>query len=292
MTEHKPNRTYKASLFVSLFGEPDKMLELYCALSGTEYPPGTRVEDATLRDVLFMDRVNDLAFIVGGKLVILVEHQATLNRNIPLRLLIYLSRVYERIIDSSMLYRYGLVKIPAPVFYVLYNGDGDLPERTVLRLSDAFEDAPELGGCFPLELEAAVYNVNRGRNAALVGRSETLDGYVRFVGKVKGFLSAGTDRTEAFARAIRECIEEDILANYLKKNGAEVLNMLTQEWDMGKALDTRFMEGREEGREEGIIEMARRMLADGMSAEEIAKYSSLPLEKIKALRPLDPESKA
>jgi hypothetical protein len=294
MTEHKPNREYRASLFVSLFSEPEKLIELYNALSGTDYPPDTQVEIATLNDVLFMDRINDLAFVLGGKLVILVEHQSTINENMPLRFLIYLGRVYEKIIDSGMLYRYGLVKIPAPDFIVVYNGDSDLPEQSMLKLSDAFEATPEFKGRFPMELEATVYNVNKGYNAALVRRSETLDGYVSFIDKVKAHVAAGTDRTEAFARAIQECIDEGVLATYLKKHGSEVLNMLTQEWDMGKALDTRFMEGVERGISQGvnrgIIETARRMLSNGLKPEEIARYTGLSIEKIKSLQPLPPEA--
>jgi hypothetical protein len=192
-----------------------------------------------------------------------------------------------------MIYRQSIIKIPAPEFIVLYNGDSDLPEQSVLKLSDAFETAPELTGRFPLELEATVYNVNKGHNEALVRRSETLDGYVRFIGKIKGYVAAGSNRTEAFTKSIQECIDEGILASYLKRNGSEVLNMLTQEWDMGKALDTRFMEGREQGREEGIsrgvtrekAETARRLLAMGMKLEDIARGTGLPVEKIKPLAP-------
>jgi hypothetical protein len=212
--------------------------------------------------------------------------------------LIYLGRVYEKIIDSGMLYRYGLVKIPAPEFIVLYNGDNNLPEKSTLRLTDAFETAPELTGRFPLELEATVYNVNKGHNAALVKRSETLDGYVRFIDKIKGHIAAGSDRTEAFTKAIHECIDEGILVNYLQQNASEVLNVLTQEWDMSKALDTRFMEGWEGGQEDGIlrgvgrekIETARRMLADGISLDIVSKYTGLSIEKIIHLKPLAPDN--
>jgi hypothetical protein len=290
MPEHKSNREYKASLFVSLFSEPETLLELYNALEGTNYPPDTKLEIATLNDVLFMDRINDLAFVVGGKVVILLEHQASINYNMPLRFLIYLGRVYEKIIDSGMLYRYGLVKIPAPEFIVLYNGDDHFPEKSTLRLTDAFEAAPELAGRYPLELEATVYNVNKGHNAALVKRSETLDGYVRFIDKIKGHILAGCDRTEAFTKAIRECIDEGILVNYLQQNGSEVLNVLTQEWDMSKALDTRFMEGQEDGilrgEDRANIKTARRLLGMGLKLEDVARGTGLPVEKIKHLNPL------
>jgi hypothetical protein len=124
--------------------------------------------------------------------------------------------------------------------------------------------------------------------ATLVRRSETLDVYVRFIDKVKAHFAAGTDRTEVFARAIQKCIDEGILSTYLRKNGSEMLNMLTQEWDMGKTLDTRFMEGVERGRAEGAdrtsVDSARRMLADGLMAKKVSRYTDLPIEKTKALK--------
>jgi hypothetical protein len=173
-----PNREYKAGLFASLFGEPERAIELYNALSGTNFPPDAKVEMATLEDVLFRDRINDLAFIIEGRLVILVEHQSTINMNMPLRFLIYLGRVYEKIMESYILYRTKLVKIPTPEFIVLYNGLGDAPERETLRLSDAFMDAPEIkfNAKLPLELEVSVFNINEGMNAEIVRRCGTLDG--------------------------------------------------------------------------------------------------------------------
>jgi predicted transposase/invertase (TIGR01784 family) len=70
--------------------------------------------------------------------------------------------------------------------------------------------------------------------------------------------------------------------------------MLTQEWNMGKALDTRFMEGREEGISRGVTrekaETARCLLAMGMKLEDIARGTGLSVEKIKSLKPLAPDN--
>jgi predicted transposase/invertase (TIGR01784 family) len=71
---------------------------------------------------------------------------------------------------------------------------------------------------------------------------------------------------------------------------------------MDKALDMRFMEGREEGwargQEEGMsrgteranIETARRMLAIGLKLDDIALSTGLSIEKIKLLKPLAPDN--
>ena len=79
---------------------------------GIAEPPDTPVEDATLDNVLFKERANDLAFVVGGRIVVLIEHQSSINPNMPLRLLIYIARVYEKILDKRVVYQKTLARIP------------------------------------------------------------------------------------------------------------------------------------------------------------------------------------
>ena len=69
------NREYKNSLFTTLFNDTEKLLSLYNAVSGSDLPTDTPVEIATLEDVLFNYRRNDVAFVLGDKIVILIEHQ-------------------------------------------------------------------------------------------------------------------------------------------------------------------------------------------------------------------------
>ena len=91
------NTKYKDSVFSFLFSDPDSLRELYCALENVTLPEDVPVTINTLQDVLFLDRVNDISFEIGGKLVILFEHQSTINPNMALRLLLYIARVYEKI---------------------------------------------------------------------------------------------------------------------------------------------------------------------------------------------------
>ncbi|MDR0898078.1 MAG: Rpn family recombination-promoting nuclease/putative transposase [Oscillospiraceae bacterium] len=172
----KANRALKDSVFTNLFGERQAFLELYSALLGVELPPDVHAEDVTLDQVLFLDRVNDLAYLVGDTVVILVEHQSTVNPNMPLRFLMYVAGVYEKLIDDDKQYSHKLLRIPKPVFIVLYNGDEPYPEQVTLRLSDAFMEAgqllpAELTELASLELEVKVYNVNVDKNRELVRRS-------------------------------------------------------------------------------------------------------------------------
>jgi len=89
----KIKRNYKDSVFTTLFNDPALLRELYCALEGVTLPPDTPVSINTLENVLYMDIYNDISFEIGGKLVVLIEHQSTLGANLALRLLLYYTRV-------------------------------------------------------------------------------------------------------------------------------------------------------------------------------------------------------
>ena len=60
------------------------------------------------------------------------------------------------------------------------------------------------------------------------------------------------DRKAALSQAIDDCIEKNILANFLRTYRAEVLGMLLEELDAKKYERTIWNEGREEGIMEGI----------------------------------------
>jgi hypothetical protein len=95
-----------------------------------------------------MGRRNDVAFLMEDRLVVLMEHQSTVCENMPVRLLIYVGRIYEKWLNANEKIRkavYGtqLLKIPTPEFYVFYNGKTEFPKRKDLKLSDAFHDLPE-----------------------------------------------------------------------------------------------------------------------------------------------------
>ena len=189
------NREYKSSVFTTLFNNESNLLSLYNAVSGSKLPMDTPLEIATLEDVLFTDRRNDIAFVLEDKIVILLEHQSTINENMPLRMLIYIARVYEKLIDNEAIYKKKLLKIPKPDFIVLYNGTDPFPDEKMLYLSDAYNDSPEalvgLGGS--MNLEVRVININFGRNNAIIKNSDVLYGYVQFINKIRENQRAGLD---------------------------------------------------------------------------------------------------
>ena len=115
------NRKYKDSVFTDLFGSDrdgkKNFLSLYNALAGTNYKEGhVRLERKVISQSLYKTYNNDVSWEIDGKLIVLVEHQTTINNNMPFRCLEYVTRIYEGIVPPKARYAEKVYKIPNPDF--------------------------------------------------------------------------------------------------------------------------------------------------------------------------------
>ncbi len=243
----KVRRNYKDSIFRMLYLDEKELLNLYNAVNGTNYTDVENLEINTLQNAIYMNMKNDVSFIFNFQ-VNLYEHQSTVNPNMPLRDLIYVTKLFQNIVRDCDLYGSTLVKIPAPRFVVFYNGMEKQPERKVYRLSDSFskkQENPEL------ELTVTVLNINAGNNAEILGNCKTLREYMQYTDKVRAY-ALKMPIEEAVEKAITECIKEDILADFLKKNRAEAMEVSIFEYNEEQHLANLRREGYEEGLEQGV----------------------------------------
>jgi hypothetical protein len=276
------NRNYKDGVFKLLFKEPEKAAELYYALTGIKCKP-EEIEVITLEDALSKNFVNDLAIVVNGQALLISEHQASWNENMPLRIIIYLGRLYEKYLglehNKRFLHRRTLSKIPTPEFVVLYNGDEKLPKEQ-LKLSDAFQKQA-VKGLGTLELTIPVIDINKEKNSELLQKSEVLNQYSDFIATTKKYKKEMTNLREALEAAIKDCKARGILVEFLTENGGEIVSILEMDWNIDDALAVRY----EEGEEKGIEKMTQiiKMYNQKKPLEEIAKKVNISLEKLKLL---------
>ena len=288
------NRKYKDSVFVDLFSEDEKakenFLSLYNALHGTNLQLSCPVENIKLDNVMYMNIVNDVSCLVDGKIIVLAEHQSTINENMPLRFLQYIARLYEKLQAPTDRYLRKLSKIPTPEFYVFYNGVENYPETITLKLSDAFMTKPD---SLPLELTVQVLNINKDKGNKILKTCKTLDEYSLFIEEVR--IQTQLDPENGFTNAVKICIEKGILKEYLQRKAREVINMLIAEYDY----DTDIAVQREEagkiafakGISQGISQGSRqKALQDasnfkrlGVSVDIISQATGLSQEEVAAL---------
>ena len=296
------NRTYKSTVFTMLYADKSNLLDLYNAMAGTHYTDPELLEINTLENAIYMTIKNDVSFLIDGRLS-LYEHQSTSNPNLPLRFLLYISHLYSRMTKDENLYGTAKVRIPAPEFVVFYNGREQMPERDILKLSDLFmvNDRP-----IKLELEAVVLNISGENNRELKAACQTLREYAIYTDKIRQYTEE-MSLEEAVDRAIRECIHEDVLREFLENHRMEARAMSIFEYDQEKHMrqerEAAWKEGRrsgleegrrsgieegrrsglEEGREQILESLIRKKLAKGKTVSEIAGELEETEEHIKAL---------
>ena len=297
--EPQTNRNYKDSVFVDLFAHDEtakeNFISLYNALHGTNLDAKTtEVQPVMLEQVLYMKFYNDIAMLVDGKIVVLVEHQSTINENMPFRMLEYIARIYEKITDPKKKFGKSLMKLPMPEFYVFYNGKEDFPSETVMKLSDAFMDLNDnmLNNCdlknhinnqiFPLEISVKVININVDKENPILQNCKVLNEYSEFIEQVK--FNIDHKIPDPFTNAIKQSSKNGFLTDYLQRKSTEVQNMLLMEYDYTTDIEVQREEAFEKGEYQAKIETAKNMLLYGDSVEKISKVTGLSLETIQSLK--------
>ncbi len=246
MSEEHVNRKYKDSVFRMAFKDKKELLSLYNAINGTHHENPEELEITTLENAVYMSMKNDVSCCLDMNLQ-LYEQQSTVNPNMPKRFLEYFCIIMEQMLLCFDIYSSKLIPLPTPKFFIFYNGVSPQPEEKLIKLSDCFvhkQEAPEL------ELIAHQININPGYNEELKKNCPTLMQYVEYVTRVRTY-NETMPLKDAVANAIEECINEDILKEFLLKNKAQVTNMSIFEYDEEKHKRTIYEEAFEDGEKKG-----------------------------------------
>ncbi len=288
------NRNHKDSLFIDLFCKDQKsgkqnFISLYNALHQTNLDlKTTTLQEVNIENILYMALSNDIAVLVDNRLIVLVEHQSTINENMPLRLLEYVSRIYEQIVPSEDRYEKKMIKIPYPEFYVFYNGTEEYPVEKELRLSDAFilpEDKYSKDKKISLEILVKVININIDKENPILKQCRALQEYSTLIELIRE--TKRQNPKAPLEKALSKAINDGILSDYLKRKSTEVRNMLIAEYSYETDIKVQrreaFRLGKEEGAEQKAIETAKEALKNNISLEIIAKITGLSLEKVQQI---------
>ena len=261
------NREFKSDVFCMLMEEPGYALEVYNALNHSDYRNPGLVEVCNLERGISLSVRNDAAFILDMNLSV-YEHESTVCPNMPLRELIYVTNILEQWVKKQNLYGRKLVKIPTPRFAVFYNGVEEQRSQYQLKLSDAYAnpmEAPEL------ELTCTVYNINVGKNQALLSKCPVLRQYMIFIDYVREYLGKypEKDLRKAINKAIDRCIREGVLREFLIRRRGEV----TKVTQLDYTFDRRIELEREDARAEERVntERERKAKEEERQAKEAAE---------------------
>ncbi len=275
------NREYKDRVFKFIFGNPENKewtLSLYNAVNGSNYSNPDDIRFNTIDDAVYMSMKNDVSFIILNEMN-LWEHQSSFNPNMPMRFLTYGTQLYEQYTASSGYYKFSrkLQPLPKPNCICFYNGTAEQPERSILKLSDAF------GGDGDIEVRVKMLNVNYGKNRELMEACQPLREYAWMVDKVREHQRVLQNLEAAVDAAIDEMPENFVIRKLIELHRAGVKKMFLTEYDEEKMKEQERKEAFADGVDEANQRMAEDMLKDGEPLAKILKYSRLSEERIRNL---------
>ena len=175
---------------------------------------------------------------------------------------------------------------------MFYNGRRECPVESTMKLSDAF-----IENCDKIAIEAVVkvINVRYEKGAELLKKCQDMAEYSRFVQITEAAFHKIGNREEAMEDAVRTCLNEGILKEFLNRYGGDVVSFLFESLTAEECMQIReedaIREGLEKGIEQGIKQgaskekerVAKALRAEGVADEIIAKCTGLSIQQIQKL---------
>ena len=272
----KPKKTnlknqHRDTMFRGYFKKPENFLHLHKHCSGQDSMlTADDIKPFDLESAVAVRiRRNDVSFITkDNRLIILIEHQSTINPNMALRLFLYYIELLQLWIKLNGINLYGKVKIedlPIPEIYVVYNGADPLKEE----VSEFYKESASI-------LIKATVNIIDIHYDKLQDTEpdNALAGYSYFYKAFDESKEMGLAADESFSKAREECIAHGYLKGFIEREEfvmfyKDILDYDTQLKEEGK------IEGREEGeaigeargKKEGINILAE-LIKSGHTLEE------------------------
>ena len=278
-------KNHKDRLFNFIFGREehkDWTLSLYNAVNGSDYTDPELVDFNTLEGILYLGMNNDTSFLISD-IMNIYEHQASYNPNMPLRMMEYAGKLYSGYLSKHKLNKYGstLLALPVPKLVVFYNGERDIEDETILRLTDSFPE--DVRGESDIEVRVRMLNINYGRNKELLNACKPLSEYAWFVQEIRRNRK-NNEIEKAVDMAIDAMPGDYSIREFLLLHRAEVYGLLDTEYNEDEIRELFMEDGRREERKNTEAERkkteaerkradAEQQRADAAEAE-LAKYKA------------------
>lgn len=101
MSGDKGNVQYRNSVFCSYFGDSVRLLSLCNAMLRTNYANPNEVVVNTLEGIFFDDCKNDISCTIRDNFLVLLEHQMSINNNMPFRCLSYVEEILNNLVKDK-----------------------------------------------------------------------------------------------------------------------------------------------------------------------------------------------
>ena len=290
-SKNKPNYTLKDSLFIDLFSDKMRLIQLYKSLIDDQRQINPEdIEILTIQNIILRGIYNDLGFRVKDEIIILMEAQTTYTTNIVLRILFYLSETLKNyIIDSSEnknlneLYNTKPRIIPKIKLFVVYTGDKVMQDHD-LHLKDVMVENDIIS-----DIDMKVRVLCTGNKSSILGQ------YILFTQIYSRQKKECKDIETAVKNTIEICMNDEILKEYLDYRKMEVQEMITAFMTQEEAFESFLKDevragekrgekiGEKRGEEKGKIDTLINFFKNGVGLDIISKSVEMSIDEVKSI---------
>ena len=287
MSPKNMNLKIRDSLFIDLFSDKNRLIQLYKSLVDDERKINTEdIEIITLENIITTGVYNDLGFRVKDEIIILMEAQNVYTENIILRVLFYLSDTLKDYIEQNspnknLVELYSTKKriIPKIKLFTVYTGD-KLMEDHDLHLSDLMVESNIVS-----DIDMKLRVLCTGNKNNILGQ------YILFTQIFSRQSKECEDIEEAVKNTMEICMNEEILKEYLAIKKTEVQEMVNEYMKQETAFkifmddqrQTGLREGRKEGEEKGKIDTLVNFFKNGAGLDLISKAVGMSIDEVKSI---------
>lgn len=231
---------------------------------------------------------------IGGQRVIfyvLLEFQSSIDHSMPIRLLMYMIEIWREMLKgiSKEEIKRKDFKLPAIVPIVTYNG------KDKWNVPVSFKEKImkyELFGDKLLDFEYVLLDVNRYEKEVLLQKESISSAiflldqkveYEEYMNRLAIIVKAFNNLTAEEKLALKNWLV-NTLSEEIKGVALSILNANKEEVDKMTANITRTIEEiKEAAKEQGKLEIAKKMLVEGMDIQVVANLTGLEVSKVERL---------
>ena len=259
-------RTFKDAIFKTVFKDSKNIIKLYKELHPEDDESQEKdVQIVTLENYITHGPVNDLGFVINGRVLCLVEAQTKQMAGIILRSLIYLARTIERYILSEGKNIYTIKKGDVPLWeiYIIYSEKARLNGgSTIWRFNRIESDLMDLSNKTEIKLTA----------------EGIVDEYQHICQTGDSIISVYGNEKDGLERFFAECNRHTgQLWKFVATRRVEIMGLYEDLWTVE---GNQQMVVREAERRKSLW-IAMNALNKGMSIRDVSEITGLSEEEIK-----------
>ena len=262
------------SIFYQIFRNKGYLLQLYRAIHPEDsYIAENKIKNITVRSILTDDLYNELSFLAGKRLIILLEIRYSIIYNIVVRALVHLTEIYREYFEntSQSLYRNRKIIIPKPELYLICTGDQkDVP--------DVIELSKEFFGYTNSDVDVKAKFLYENDTDSIISQ------YINFCKIYREQMKLYGKEKKTITETIRICESKDILKEYFLNREEEIISVMMNLFDEERIMESYIKSEQQEAVREEDKNIAIRLIEMGkMSLDDISVAVKLPLDEVKKL---------